>query len=194
MALPRRRRLPAPVTEALHLEAGERPLAWAIDRHDRWHVGTERALYLATDAGDADSASARDGSGRSGASSTGAPYRRIGWEEIERADWQRDSDRLAVVEVAEWGDSERRTEIEIAEPGQLLELLRERVTKSVVSSVYAPVRGRAGLSVVARRSPAGDGPIVWSYSLAPGLDLADPVVQTVAAATLRRAQRELAGL
>ena len=177
MALPRRRRLPPDVASALALEPGERPLAWAIDRHGGWHVGTARALYLATDE-----------------PGTGASYRRIGWEEIERADWQRDSDRLAVVEVAEWGEPERRTEIEVAEPGQLLELLRERVTKSVVTSVYAPVRGRAGLSVVARRSPTGNGQLVWSYSLAPGLDLADPVVQTVAAATLDRAQRDLAGL
>lgn len=184
MALPRRHRPPDDVLAALTLEAGERPLAWATDRSGRWHVGSDTALYLS--AGPADDARGHE--------SVQAEYRRLAWEEIERADWQRDSDRLAVVEVAEWGAEERRTEIEIADAGQLLELLRERVTKSVLTSVYAPVRGRAGLNVVARRSPTGRGPVTWSYTLAAGLDPADPIVHTVATTTLKRAQRELDGL
>ncbi len=156
----------------LVLERGERPLAWAVDTRSRWYVGTDRALYLPID----------------------DDFRRVGWEQVERADWQRDTERLAVVEVAGWGEPEPRTEIDIDEPGQLLELLQERVTKSVVVTLYAPVRGKAGLSVVGRRSPVGDGPITWSYLLSKGLDPADPAVVEVAERTLDQAGRELAGL
>jgi hypothetical protein len=72
--------------------------------------------------------------------------------------------------------------------------LQERVTKSVVVTLFAPVRERAGLTVVGRRSPAGDGPITWSYLLSQSLDPADPTVVEVAERTLERAGRELAGL
>lgn len=147
-------------------------LAWAVDSDGGWHFGTDRSLHLA----DADT------------------YRTLGWEEIERAEWHRDDDRLAVVEAADWGRAERRHEIAVDEPGQLLELLRERVTKSVLSTAYARVHGRAGLSVVARRSPCGEGPIVWSYVLADGLDPDDPSVTAVAERLRQQAAAELAGL
>jgi hypothetical protein len=165
--------LPSEVRSQLTLDRGERPLAWANDRSGRWYVGTDRALHLA------------DGD---------AGFRRIGWEQVERADWQRDTSTLAVVEVSPWGEPEPRTDIEVDDPGLLLELLRERVTKSVVVTMFAPVRGRAGLSVVGRRPPAGNGPIVWSYLLAAGLDPSDPDVIEVAERTLREAERELSGL
>jgi hypothetical protein len=168
----RRLRLPAEVRGRLDLEPSERPLAWATDRQGRWYVGTARALHLAAQGG----------------------FRKLGWEQVERADWQRDVGVLVVVEVGEWGEPEPRTEIEVDEPGQLLDLLRERVTKSIVATVYARVRGRAGLSVIGRRSPVGDGPIQWSYLLAEGLDPADPQVVEVAERTLQEAERELAGL
>lgn len=168
----RRARPPASVLSALSLDPGERPLAWAVDDDGCWHIGTDRALHLAD--GDA--------------------YRRLGWEQVERADWQRDGDRLAVVEIADWGQSERRHEITVSDAGQLLELLRERVTKSVLVTVYARVRGRAGLSVVGRRSPVGGGPVAWSYVLAEGLDPDDPEVAEVAERTLREAAAELADL
>ncbi len=168
----RRFRLPSDVRGRLTFDRGERPLAWANDREGKWYIGTDRALYLAD----------------------GDDFRRVGWEQIERADWQYDDARLAVVEVAGWGEPEPRTEIEIDDPGLLLDLLRERVTKSVVATVYARVRGRAGLSVIGRRSPVGQGSIVWSYLLAEGLDPADPDVAEVAQRTLREAERELTGL
>ena len=168
----RRLRLPSDVRGRLGVEPGERPLAWATDKTAGWYVGTDRALHLVTSDG----------------------VRRLGWEQIERADWHRESGLLAVVEVAAWGEPEPRTVIDVDEPGQLLDLLRERVTKSVVATVYARVRGRAGLSVIGRRSPVGDAPIVWSFVLAEGLDPADPDVVEVADRTLREAERELAGL
>jgi hypothetical protein len=173
MRRPRRKAHPPDdVMATLPLDRGERPLAWAADRDGRWHIGTDRALHLGV----------------------GAGFHRLPWERIERADWHRDDERLAVVEVADWGEPEQRHDIGVAEPGQLLELLRERVTKSVLTTVYARVRRGAGLSVVARRSPSGDGPVAWSFVLAPGLDPTDPDVIEVAERTLREATAELADL
>jgi len=151
---------------------GERPLAWAVDDEGRWYVGTDRALYLPGNPG----------------------YRKLGWEQVERADWQRDTGELGVVEVADWGEPEHRLVVNVAEAGALLELLRERVTKSVVVSAYAAVRGRLGLSVVGRRAPVGDAPLTWSVVLAQGLDPGDTDVREVAELTLRQTQADMAGL
>jgi hypothetical protein len=169
---PHRFVLPADVSARLDLARGERPLAWALGAGGRWYVGTDRALHL----------------------NEGGAFRSVPWEEIERADWHSDTDVLAVVEVTSWGEPERRVEISVEQPGQLLELIRERVTKSVVINVYAPVRGRRGLSVIGRRSPSGDGQVTWAYVLAAGLDPDDPDVREVATRTLGEAEAELAGL
>lgn len=172
MARRHRLKLPSEVVTGLDLHPGERPLAWASGRAERWLVGTATALHLDAPEG----------------------RRRLGWEEIERAEWSHDSDTLAVVEVTGWGLPERRTEFALVDPGQLLELLRERVTKSVVLTVFAPVHGRRGINVVGRRSPTGTGEIQWSYVLAEGLDPDDPYVAEVAERTLAEAQAELAFL
>jgi hypothetical protein len=164
--------LPASVTARLQLGPGERPLAWAVGEGQRWYVGTDRALHL----------------------DDGEQFRRVPYEDVERAEWQGEESRLTVIEVASWGERERRTQISVEQPGRLLELLRERVTRSVVINMYAPVHGRRGLSVIGRRSPAADGQISWSYLLANGLDPDDPAVQEVAARTLSAAEAELAGL
>jgi hypothetical protein len=172
----RRRSDPRPskdILAALDLRPDERVLAWATGPQGEWILGSNLALHVPE---------------------PGGGHRRIGWEEMERADWQRDTDRLAVVEVSDWGRPERTTVLQVDEPGHLLELLRERVTKSVVYRMYAPVRRSAGLSVVGRRSPTGHGPVSWSYVLSPGLDPRDPAVVHVAEAALSRAQRELDGL
>jgi hypothetical protein len=165
----RRSKLPADAVSTLVLEPGERPLAWARGRDQQWYVGTDRALHFV-------------GPGVS---------RRIGWESVERVEWDGDEAVLAVVELFGWGEPQRATKVELAEAGLLLQLIRERVTKSVVCTVYSAVSGRRGLTVVGRRSPVGDGPVSWSYVLAEGLDPDDDLVQQVADRTLREAQAEL---
>lgn len=172
MARRSRLRLPVAVADELDLHDGERPLAWASGRAERWLVGTDAALHIDRSDG----------------------WRRLGWEHIERAEWNHDSDTLAIVEVVGWGMPEQRTEFALVDGGQLLELLRERVTKSVVLTVYAAVHGRRGLSVVGRRSPTGRGELVWSYVLAEGLEPDDPLVNEVAERTLAEARAELAWL
>jgi hypothetical protein len=167
-----RLKLPADVENALDLDAGERPLAWANDTSGRWYVGTDRALHLpAADA-----------------------HRRVPWELVERADWQQDSEVLTVVEIGAAAAEETRTSIAVAEPGRLLELIQERVTKSVVSTSYTPIDGRQGVTVVARRSPTGRGPITWSYVLSRGLDPTDAQVAELVVRAQVKAEQELGEL
>lgn len=175
MRIPSRSRLPSAVLSSLALRQGERALAWASDASGRWYVGTNLALHLPGPAGP-------------------APYRRVGWEDVQRADWDQESERLTIVEVAEYGDPEPADSFAVVEPGRLLELIRERVTNTVVCTVYARVRGKEGVSVVGRRSPARGEPVRWSYVLSSTLDPADPVVARVAAETLAQARGELGGL
>ncbi|MBA2445755.1 MAG: hypothetical protein H0V49_10550 [Nocardioidaceae bacterium] len=164
-----RLKLPTEAGSILDLESGERPLAWAPGRDGQWYVGTDLALHLV----------GKDGS------------RRIGWENIERGEWHGDEAVLEVVELAGWGQPEKVMRVELSEAGLLLQLIRERVTKSVVVTAYAAVRGRRGLTVVGRRSPVGDGPVTWSYVLAEGLDPDDELVRGVADRALREAKAEL---
>ena len=167
-----RLRLPPEVSAALPLESGEHPLAWATDTSGQWYVGTDRACYLP----------AKDG------------HRRLRWEEVERAEWDQDREALVVVEIPDWGGVETRIEIPVTEPGRLLELIQERVTKSVVSTTYVPVHGRKGLTVIARRSPTGRGPVGWSYVLSKGLDSSDPEVAQKLEEAHAHAMRELGEL
>ncbi|MGD9962195.1 hypothetical protein [Nocardioides sp.] len=116
---------------------------------------------------------------------------RIGWEDVESADWDLDTSVLRVAEVGTWGEQRPVHELSFEEPGRLLELIRERVTASVVLQRHVPVRGRRGLFVIARRSPAGDAPIRWIFEYQDGIDPDDPVVRLAAAAGLAAAQDEV---
>ena len=164
-------RLPAELESRLELAAGERVLAEASVSGNRWYVGTEAALHLY----DGDS------------------WRRLGWEQIERAEWDAETSTFTLVEVTDWR-AEQPIAAELIDAGRLLELVRERITKSVAIRVYAAVYGRKGLSVVGRRAPTGQGEVIWSYVLAAGLDPADPIVAEVADRTLEEARAELAWL
>jgi hypothetical protein len=173
------------VTSGLALQPHERVLAAAQSTSELWYVGTNLALHLPT-GGDPEPGAPEP--------SAGGAYRRVGWEDVERADWQGDTEQLSIVEVTPFGEPEAVTTVRLDEPHRLLELIRERVTSSVVCRVYAQVRDKSGLTVIGRRSPAGHGPISWSYLLSPGLDPDDPAVVLVAEETLAAAQRDLQGL
>ena len=54
---------------------------------------------------------------------------------------------------------------ELAEPGPLLQLLRERVTASVVVQQRVDLERKRGLSVIGRRPPSGGGEVTWAYEL-----------------------------
>lgn len=160
---------PREVRAGLDLAPGERVLAAAQDANGRWHVGTDLALHIA-------------GPGR---------IRRLPWQRVERASWDPDEQRLVVVEVADFGQPESRTSLAVDSPGRLLELVRERVTASVLLVRHVPVQGTNGLKIVARRPPTGGGDIDWSFWLGDRLDPNDPHVRAAARRGLTEARSEL---
>lgn len=163
MRLPlRRTRVEPPLT----VEPGERLLAWAEAGDGRVVGGTRDALYLP------------DGV-------------RLPWEEVEAADWDREESVLTVSEVGTWGRPRHTARLGIEEPGRLLELVRERVTASVVLQRHVPVDGTRGVRVIARRAPRGDRPLAWLYEYDEGVDPDDPLVRAAAEAALAAARAEV---
>lgn len=116
---------------------------------------------------------------------------RLPWESVERADWDQDYGVLTVAEVGTWGAPRPVHEVSLTEPGRLLELVRERVTASIVLQRHVPVRGRHGVTVIARRAPRGDRPVQWVYEFEEGVDPDDPEVRRVAEEALAQARSEV---
>ena len=166
MRLPRsgRHALPDAVRRA-PVAAGEKVLAGVVDEDGAVAVGTRDALYVAG--------------------------HRVPWETVERADWSRDDGTLTVVEVGTWGEQRPVHTIAVDQPGLFLQLVRERVTASVVLQRHVPVNGRKGVFVIARRPPRGDQPISWVYEFEAGVDPDDPDVRRVAEEALARARDEV---
>jgi hypothetical protein len=161
---------PADVVARAGLARGEKVLAAARSEDGTWALGTRDALVLlpAEQAGPT----------------------RIPWERVQAADWSRDDDRLRVSEVGEYGRPRPVHELVLAEPGLLLQLVRERVTASVVVQRRVEVASGRGLTVVGRRPPRG-GDVTWAYELDAGVDPDDPEVHEAAEAGLRSAAEEL---
>ena len=162
-----RRRTRPPVTVA----AGERLLAWAESSSGQVAAGTRDAFYVAQPDSEAGT--------------------RVPWEQVEAADWDRDTSRLRVTEVGSWGETRVEHVLTIEEPGKLLELVRERVTASVVLQRHVTISGRRGLRVIARRAPRGDRPLTWFYEYDEGVDPGDPGVRAAAEAALAAARDEV---
>ncbi|MEZ5097514.1 MAG: hypothetical protein R2731_16315 [Nocardioides sp.] len=120
--------------------------------------------------------------------------RRLPWEEVEAADWDHDSRLLRVTEVGRWGERRPVHRVVLDEPGRLLELVRERVSTSVLLHRHVAVSGRRGVRVIARRAPRGDQPISWFFEYDEGVDPDDPVVRLAAEDALETARRDLGEL
>ena len=144
---------------------GERVLAWTGATTGEVLAGTREALYL--------------------------QGTRLAWEDVEAADWDRDTEMFRVVEVGTWGEVRGEHRFVIGEPRRLLELVRERVTASVLLVRHVPLEGRRGLRVIARRSPAGDRGVRWLYEYDAGIDPGDPVVVLAAENALADARSEV---
>jgi hypothetical protein len=115
----------------------------------------------------------------------------IPWEQVQSADWDKEGAALVVAEVGHWGDERPVHRLALLEPGRLLQLVRERVTASIVLQRHVPVDGRRGLFVIGRRAPAGHGPISWIFEFQNGIDPADPAVQRLAQAALQSARDDV---
>ncbi len=146
-------------------------LAWAESSAGPVVAGTRDALYVVTPGSEVET--------------------RLPWEQVEAADWDRETSRLRISEVGSWGEERLVHTLTIEDPGRLLELVRERVTASVVLLRHVPLTGRRGLRVIARRAPRGDRPLAWFYEYDEGVDPADPDVRAAAAAALAAARDEV---
>jgi hypothetical protein len=166
--LARGARVPADVLARAALPRGERVLVSAAAEDGGWLLATRDALLVV--------------------GATGS--RRVPWQDVETADWDRDAGRLRVVEVGDFGRPRPVHEFALAEPGLLLATVRERVTASVVLQRRAAVSGRLGLTVVARRPPGGGEP-TWAVAYDAGVDPDDPAVRLVAEEALAAARAEI---
>ena len=160
---------PADVVARAALGRGDTVLASARTADDTWLLGTRTALVVVLDEGTV----------------------RIPWEQVETADWDRDEELLRVAEVGEFGVERPVHVFTLSDPVRLLQMIRERVTASVVLQRRVVVSGRRGLSVVGRRAPRGDGEISWAYEFDRGVDPSDPAVRAAAEEGLRAAQAEV---
>jgi hypothetical protein len=157
----RLRRVRPPVEVA----PGEKVLAWASSTTGPV-AGTRAALYLP------------DG-------------QRIPWEQVEGADWDLESETLEVTGVGAWGEPRPAYALALTDPGRLLELVRERVTASVVLQRHVPVQGRRGVRVIARRAPVGAREVSWFFEYDEGVDPADPFVEHAAQEALTAARGDI---
>jgi hypothetical protein len=152
----------------VELAAGESELARA-ESDAGLVVGTRDALYVPT----------------------GAGHVRVPWEQVESADWDNEGDRLRVREVGTWGERRPEYLVTIADPGRLLELVRERVTATVLLQRHVAVDGARGVRVIARRAPSGRREVTWLFEYDEGIDPADPLVELAAERALAAAQEDV---
>lgn len=160
----------------IRVERGERLLAHAA-AEDAMVGGTRDALYVVRGLG----------AGSLGLEETV----RIPWEDVQAADWDTDEGVLRVSEVGSWGEVRPVHIFALAEPGLLLQLVRERVTASIVLQRHVPIAGKRGVRVIARRAPHGRDPVRWIYEYDEGVDPDDPAVRAAAAEALAAAQLEV---
>ena len=159
----------------VRVERGERLLADAVA--EEGHLGgTRDALYVVRPLGTALALE---------------ETLRIPWEDVQAADWDAETTTLRVSEVGTWGEQRPEHVFTMSEPGRFLELVRERVTASVVMQRHVAIRGRKGVRVIARRAPRGDQPVRWIYEFDAGIDPADPAVRAAADEALVEAQAEV---
>lgn len=161
-------RAPAMVVEAAALPRGERVLAHGQDG-ERWLLGTRAALVLVV---------------------PGADPVRVPWEQVQAADWNNETETLVLSEVGTYGEPRAKYTFSFENPATLLQLIRERVTASVVLQRGQLITKKSGLKVIARRAPDG-GPIAWMVEYDAGIDPEDPVVMGVAERLLGTARSDV---
>lgn len=161
------RRTPQPVVP---VTTGERVLASTTAADGTVLAGTRDAFYVAV---------------------PGEEVWRLPWEQVEAADWDQASDTFRLSEVGTWGERRREVVAQLADPGKLLALVRERVTASIVLQRHVSVTSRRGLRVIARRAPHGDQPVQWIFEYDEGVDPEDPAVVEAARAALAQAQQDV---
>jgi hypothetical protein len=121
-------------------------------------------------------------------------WARVPWEQVEAADWDKESEVLRVIEVGTWGEARPEHRFAVTDSGRLLELVRERVTASVVLQRHVPIFGKRGVRVIARRAPRGNQELRWLFEYDQGVDPRDPFVEQAAHEALSAAREEVGDL
>lgn len=166
----RAERAPALVLERAGLGPREKVLAFAQDG-EAWLLGTRAALVLVGAGENHDTV-------------------RLPWQRVQAADWDTDESTLTVSEVGEFGRPRATWRFSLENPALLLQLIRERVTASVVLQRGFLIAGKRGFKVIGRRSPEG-GPIAWMHEYDAGIDPDDPDVARAAAEVLAQARADV---
>ena len=148
--------------------APTRILAWARSS-DGYVVGSLAVLSL----------------GAAEAGADGAGWRHLGWHEIEHGGWNAESRSLS---WTLYGG--RRGRVELADPGRLPELFRERVAASIVVERFVPIRGERGVTVTARRDLGASAAVSWHSTLTRGLSWSGEGVAEEAARACAELQSE----
>ena len=156
--------LPADAREALPLDERERLLAVARLADGSWVAATPRALVL--------------------------PGRRVDWSTVAHAEWSDERSELRVDQLRTVDSAPETHRLVLDEPDRVPEVVRDRVTSSIVASRHSPVDGKAGVRVVARRVP-GEDELLWQVVVDRGLDPDDARVQAVSETAVSELRREL---
>jgi hypothetical protein len=98
-------------------------------------------------------------------------WHRLGWDEVERADWHAERAELHLVSLV----PAAAPDLVLRSPGgrRLLDLARERVRATTL--VHVPLRraGEAAGWLAARRAAGGEGEVRWVVRPAPGVELTE---------------------
>jgi len=153
---------------AISVAPGERVLASCASVDGVVLAGTRDAFYIGSE-----------------------PVIRVPWEQVEAADWDRDDAVFRLSLVGSWGEEKVEHSYGLTEPGRLLELVRERVTASIVLQRHVPVAGRHGVRVIGRRPPRGTGEIAWFFEYDEAVDPTDPAVREACVGALAAARADV---
>ena len=156
-----RRHVPDSV-RGVALDPGERRASWGVTASGDPVVATTLGLRL-----------------------PGTPGR-VDWPDVEKASWQRP--QLEIAEVAEVSGTGRRWRFELAEEGDLPDVVRSRVSASVGWTTHVALEPAGGVRLVGRRRPGLDV-LDWQLVYDQGTDRHDPALQAQAQAALVDARR-----
>ncbi len=162
-------RAPALPPEVRQAVGRPKPLAACRDDQGGWLVGTREALHHLTH-----------------------EARVWPWEGLLRAEWDQEAETLRLVPIEVYGHAVEETVLRLVDGADLLGLVRERVSASIVMERRVSVAGTRGFLLFARRPPAG-GALSWAFELDEGLDPEAPGVREAMDVALSEAQASLGG-
>jgi hypothetical protein len=161
-------KVPSEMRASLSLQDGERVLAAATTTDGASIVATTRAVFLPTETG----------------------LRRIGWEQVDKAGWDRDQGTLWVLEAAPLGARPHRWRVQVDDPGHVIDVVRERVNATVVVSQHVALVGERGVRVVGRRPPGTDV-LTWSVAVDSGINVNDPQLRAKITEAVEEVRRQV---